>query len=302
MSVAQEVLTYLPEIAAVGGYVAGQAAEQVSRIAIRNNRAAALGGHEGVSGDRGKQPVWRRSLAQLAIIGAVAGGATGEIFVPADAAQTQPAVLVTVADHSFMTGQDGNFAKINTIAESMNDSDTMHVSTLLARNYSHSLAENDQQISSDRPYGASSVDTTVSAAIEQAFSQSATIKSTGLKALSDHAAGVLVITDGNSAGNVKDVVAKAKKDGDIPVYVANTGSDAESAKDLQAIAEQTGGHYWEVGKDAGSTVETIKDKITPQLAPEKPQRDRLPWIAAAIALWGAAGLQFTRRKRETAIS
>lgn len=296
-----EVIAYIPEIAAITGYAVGQALEQVSRNTIERNRQSLFPGVAGVpeqtpadTQDLSRQSVLQRGLAGLAIIGALAGYSLAEGFTPADKPKEAPTALTIVADHSYVTQQDNSVRKINALVASVADG-KVKASVLVAHNASYSAIKSDE-LDQDQPFGPPSLKETTQVALNNANSQA-----TGEKA----SAGVLVVTDGNSVGSVKSVTKEARSQGDVPILIANVGdANGSIVQSLKDIAKATKGEYWDASKQPSGAAERIKDRIKPHAILEQTtdsgDKNKFKIIGVVSLLLG--GLQFRRRKSETAIS
>lgn len=303
MSASNEVLTFLPEMSAVAGYVAGYGAEVLARHSIEANRTAAVGAHENVSLESHRRDLlgkWAGRLsATLALVGATAGFAIGQALRPHDASLVEKPTLVEAVDHNFRLGSfgDNSVGQINKIAEGVAASKSLKLHVYIGQGDSD-LLKNVNQLNQE-PYGPVAVAGTVDKAIGSAYSNSVPVSSNGLGEGNKRNAGVFVVTDDNSAGQVNGVVEKAKQNGNIPIFIANVGSDKDqTAQDLKDIAKQTGGQYWHATGNPQQISSAIRQEVVPRpIAIKKNSSDRIAWLAEGLALVGIAALRFRRRSQ-----
>lgn len=300
--VSNELLVYAPEIATVAGYGIGQAAEQIARGRIAANRKSLFPALEGEprQPDRNaealdRQTILQRSVAKLAIIGALAGFSFGMGVKPQDSPPEKPLPLSIVADHAFSVQQNDNITEVNALARAV-ATGNISADIIVAHNGSYNAISSDQ-LKQDQPYGPPSVQT----ALEVALNRTAKPSNGENKSV-----GVLVITDDNGVGSVKGVSSQSKEQGGVPVLIANVGTGNDgTAGTLRAVARATNGKYWDAHSNPKQTAEQIKNYLKrpstqPERASSNEYRTALILLGGVLSLFGVQ--QFYRRRSETAIS
>lgn len=296
--------------ASVVGYAVGYGIE---RKAVKNAAEAELEWNQqmGIAAEAAQaEPLPRatryanKMLAPLALSGAVAVGLAAYSFYPDNNATIEkPGVLELVVDHSGATANvvdgDSIVSRIDKIAGQFKDT-TMHVNVVVAKAGEEKTISLDQLGSAEAaPFGTANLPTITSNAISRA---AAAVPVNVGDRLQRNAA-VFVITNGNSVGNAKSVIAQSQKAYGstikTPVFIVNEeGADA-SKEDLAAfkqIAKDTNGQYWSADKDNLDTVvEQVKEAIvatqtTGNSAPNK-------WPLRALSLVALAGMYVAYKRR-----
>ena len=300
------MIEIIPEVAAAGGYLAGQVAEKIAESHVLQNRTALIGAHSGVEGNR--SGMLHRATARLALIGAIAGFSFGEATVPHTSSRSQEPVMALAVDHSYATGAyaDNSVGRINKISDGVTGSPNLRSQIFLASTGDYDALPRGTKIDNRIPIGSSSsISHAVPKAIDSAYDSSTAVHSNAFGSSEQRAAATLVITDDNAIGSsVESTVQQARADGNEPVYIVNVGQNNDStARDLQSVAKLTGGRYWYVPKSQNSTsiVDSIRSDIIPHPVVEKQDNsDKYPWLVSGVAALALGAVQFVRRKRETA--
>lgn len=303
-----EIINHIPEIATLAGYAAGQAMEQLALRDIAQTRHALFPAHESDT-QATEQPeatrygLLRRSVATLALIGAAAGYANGEAWKPTYDRQTIEPHLALAMDHSYAAGANGHANKMNTIAEHIARNKQLRLQVVVGHNGSYDAIKI-AELKQDQPYGPTSIKEATSVALGNVFSASEPLPAPGAKPEKKRNAAVLVMTDGNTIGEVRSVKEKAQRQGDVPVMIVNTGKNqGPVAKTLRAIAKRTGGKYWDSKESPKKIAAYIAERVTVKKIERKVDGgDRTPLKILGAGLVLLALRQFKRRKHEAIIS
>lgn len=296
--VSPEIITI---VATGAGYAGGQVAEHIARSKIDENREAILGAaHDGAVDESLAKNSWlRRTTAQLAIIGALTGFSASQALQPEGDSGT-PSVAGVAIDNPYVAAKDGGAKRAVAIANELTNTNEVDIQAVVAHNGDYGPIKL-SELSKDRSYGPSSIDTATTATMNSVFN---TVRSDEAGSDENIDAGVLIVTNGNPIGKVETVVAKAKQSGDMPVYIANVADQNRKIDtDLKAIADKTGGKYWDIDTDPQDIANGVEKGIDKQ-SPDQKQapKERLPWVIVSIGLLGLGVRKFKDRSEETAIS
>jgi len=110
---------------------------------------------------------------------------------------------------------------------------------------------------------------------------------------------VVVVTNGNSLGNVNDLSNTAKSQGSkvFVVNVERTGTSPQVITDLQSLAKNTGGQFWNANS---ANIKQVANNVKATATPEQnniPPVDEWPIrLSGFMALFSGLGILSSRRK------
>jgi hypothetical protein len=292
----------LPVATAAIGFGVGYIGEQKALASQALNGRGFIRAHRNTEKTINSQRSFReRYLPYLAIVSALAGGAAGEALVTHDMQTMDTPALTEAVDHTFGTGitGDGSDKLISHIATGVAASKGMHVRIEVAHDSTAELLT-PAQTNADHGYGSQTLPDATADAIQNAFSSSSSAQTNALGASKSRNAGILLVTDGDSAGNPKAVINYAEAQGNLPVFAVNVGPNSDqTAQDLRTITSATGGKYWHASKKASAATiaGTIKQEIVPKAVDHKSNTDRLPWEIFAVAATGLGIGMYRSRTR-----
>jgi len=219
-------------------------------------------------------------------------------------AEQSPPTLEIVIDHSGATGlaigDKPVVSQINSIVSQFVDVDNLKVEAIVSSAGTETPMRI-KKVSSSEPFGVADLPSAMDMALSRA-SELAPVQENGESKAS---AGVLLITNGNTGGKPKAVLAKAKQNlhesgVTTPIFVVNVeGSKASRTvtEDLKTIAEKTGAQYWAADIDNLSSVaEDVRKTVIADTGKEDSGSDKLPLrILGGVGVLGLGNLYRKRR-------
>jgi hypothetical protein len=304
----------------VGGYVAGQGAEQYSLHQIAQNRQALLSSHEGADVEVNKLGGPYRLVSKLALVGAAVGLSFAEGFIPASGPNNPHLPVVTIiGTHDAQASLNGSGAIEDSIIKSFDQNPNFQAHLVSAHNSTFDTVTNallDKNTANLGPafYGANTTPDAVKSTLAVGFTKAPNVKSNSLSQNRAINGAEVIFTDNEpvSATSSQDVIDAARNAGNIPVYIVNVTSQTGTSNqaDLQKITSSTQGKYWDIdpnakaaaSNSAQSVQAALQSAVNPNKASGKLNNDTLPWKILTGILGVSWVRMFKNRKKETAIS
>lgn len=300
-----------PELLSAGataGYVAGTMAENLALRIFDKNALPALQIENAGKSELERSSLPRNSLSRklvstlggLCAAGAFCGlQAVGSVESPA-----QPSTLQVVLDRSHpisLPDSDGVPQK----REEALVTSFMNTSTATKVEYITSyLGRNEYAAPKQILASATAGEVKLADAISLAGSRTLTAGSSyDFSSKKNHrTAGIVVVSNGNTIGSVKEAVAMSKAQGGTPISVVNIRANATNPrieKDMKQLAAGTGGSYW-TAKDTAypdKIRDTIIGNIKPSATPDTYSNGlRVLYSVLSLASLGLAAAGFSRIK------
>ncbi|HUP26763.1 MAG TPA: hypothetical protein VM124_03920 [Candidatus Limnocylindrales bacterium] len=260
-----ETAYLFPAIGAAAGIAGGAAADIYAARAIAGERAS-LNETWGNVVDAPRTGL--RAIGPMAITGFFAVGILGAAWAPEATPAAPRSQLEVVIDHSGATaiGEPSAAAKINAVAESFAGAKFV-TEAVVARSGEVRIIKTGD-VSHDAPFG----DAPLDQAVQTALDNVQRAREQGKLKPQEKTAGAVVVTNGNTIGDVTAVIARAKSAGTSVniVNVEERSTDATTSE-LQRVTAETGGTYW---NSADADPAKIYDKIAPTVTPGQTQEKR----------------------------
>ncbi len=308
------IVNELTVVAGVAGYAAGLVADELAvrraaKLDTEMNEAWAIA----ADATDESEPRMRRlasrvgnlAVTPLALAGSVALALNMYAWVPeASADEQSPPTLEVVVDHSGATGLaiggEPVVNQINKVVSQFVKVDNLKVEAIVSSSGTET-AMRINKVATSEPFGVADLPAAMNLALSRA-SELAPVQANGE---SQASAGVLLITNGNSAGKTKSVVTKAQQNQveagvTTPIFVVNVeGAKASQAvtDDLKAIAKKTGASYWAADTDnLASVAKDVRETIVNDTNNDSNGSDKTPVkILGIVGVLGIGSLFRSRR-------